>query len=722
MLARPLGYVLAFLVALTSGYLTLGLSRIARAQEAGGQQAWAVLDFNNNTGYGGAEVGRQAADALDVELYKQKKYDVVKRSEVADSMNRLGLQFPLDIVDVQRLGHDLDVRAVVSGDVLSITRNDRHQVQVVVAVRVTDVASGDLINGALAQGSSSPRAGGGDEDEYVNEAIRKAAFAAVNRMQKFNLPIATILNYQGPDQVLLNKGSRDGFYSGLNMMVLRNGQETGRLKVASVDQDSCIAGIVDRGTGMQPQDRAHALFTMPSYSLHNGQVVTTEDIASGPANYSKKKSSFSGVGGIILAVLAAAFLIYLVNRGASQANVGGSTIGTVIAQASNNFGQTSVITAPTNYGVRLNWKNGSINPVSIVEWNVYRDTESPVGGTSVGGGASSTSGTNGTSIFANGPCLVAPRGTYSAIDDGEIRTVYFAYSYTGSVGGSSSGGGGGGSSSSTSGGNGISIGQLGHGYNANCPGATVNQVHNYEVTAVYSVQDLTVGTLGYEETPLSVGAARGYATPLYAVDPTATTTTINVASGSGTAKGAYGATGANLSHVILSWASAGIDADDYVVDFATNAAFTNKYTVQPNGNVYAATLATAGLNLGSQFGLNSNSTTIFYRIGCRHMADNPGPYLDSQHQPNADVNPNGGSYLYAATTGYFSGTYTASSTKTNTGKSGTGTVIVGSPIVGKSSGGTPILVSPVVGKSGTGKSTTGTPVIGTPIFGKSKSR
>ena len=171
---------------------------------------------------------------------------------------------------------------------------------------------------------------------------------------------------------------------------------------------------------------------------------------------------------------------------------------------------------------------------------------------------------------------------------------------------------------------------------------------------MYLVVDAVTGTSDYVETPLSAGTATGYATPLYAVDPTAATTTVK--SGARSPVPAYGATGVNLASAVISWASAGIDADDYVVDLSTNTSFTNKYTVHPTGNVFASTLSTAALNLRSQFGLSSSTTsTIYYRIGCRHMNDNPGPYLDTQHAPNPDINPNGGSYLYASTTGYFSG-------------------------------------------------------------------
>ncbi|MDR3710259.1 MAG: hypothetical protein P4L33_18335 [Capsulimonadaceae bacterium] len=653
MLARPLGYVLAILVVLTSSYLTLGLSRIAQAQSASNSILWAVLDFNNNTGYGGSEIGRQAADALDVDLFNTtlndgRKIEVLKRSEIASSVSSLGLQFPLDVVDIQRLGRNLDARAVVSGDVLSITRNDKHQVQVVVAVRVTDVASGELINGALAQGTSAPRYGTVDEDAYVGEAIRKAAFAAVERIKRFNLPIATVLNYQGPDQVLINKGSRDGYFVGMNMIVLRNGAETGRIKVGTVDQDSAIAGIEDRGTGIRPQDRCHALFTMPSYTVRNGQVVTTDDIASGPTNYSHKKSNFAGIGGIILAVLAAAFLIYLVNRGASSANVGGATIGSVVAQAINNFGSATLISDPSNYGVRVQWANGNINPLKIVEWNVYRDNSSPVGGVGLGGGTSSTSSVTITTLFADGPEIVAPQGTYWVIDDGQVRTVYFKYAVTGGAGSGTS------STSSTSSTSTVSvaIGSLGSGVVQNVPGVTYNHVHNYEVTAVYAQEDATSGTIGYEETPLNVGVAKGYATPELAVDPTAKTTTVNSGGSSVTA---YSATGVTLSNVILSWNTVGSTADDYVVDYSTTPTFANKYTLSPTGNLLGTGISVTA-NLRSHFGLSSTSShVIYYRIGCRHSADVPGPYKDTQHATNPDANPNGGSYLYAATTGYFTG-------------------------------------------------------------------
>ena len=180
------------------------------------------------------------------------------------------------------------------------------------------------------------------------------------------------------------------------------------------------------------------------------------------------------------------------------------------------------------------------------------------------------------------------------------------------------------------------------------------------MTAVYSVQDVVSGQLGYEETPLSVGAAQGYATPLYAADPQGTTTTINETTSAGAAEQAQGATNANLSHFILTWPSGPtgvqIEADDWVVDFSESPTFTTKYTYHETGNVFAPNISTTGLNLKTSLPGYVAGNPIFFRVGSRHSADTPGPFANQNYIPNPDANGKGGSYLYASDTGYFSGT------------------------------------------------------------------
>jgi hypothetical protein len=317
LIARPLSCLLSILIALLPIYLLLGSAKAAHAQQAVRNPLLAVLDFSNDTGYGGPDVGRTAADALVNELSASGKYDVLSRTEVSQGLDDLGLTPPLDAIDLQRLGNKLQADSLVTGEVLAISRTKGgSQVQAVVVVRVTDATTGELVNGSLARGTSTPREGTiADDDALVDEAIGKAMFAAVRQMNNYNLPTATVMSNEGPDTALLNKGSRDGLTTGLEMIVTRGDQTVGRIKVTSIEPDESVATVTDAGIGIRPQDVAKGIFTLPEYSIRGNTVVTDEDISNGAAVKSTSRSSFAGIGGVILAILAAALLISLVNRG-----------------------------------------------------------------------------------------------------------------------------------------------------------------------------------------------------------------------------------------------------------------------------------------------------------------------------------------------------------------------------------------------------------------------
>ncbi len=235
----------------------------AHAQQDGvNLPRWAVLDFSNRTSYGGADIGRQASDALAVQVHAGARAELISRSDIMDAIKQGGFELPLDGTDIQQLGASLDANAVIVGDIVSVGYTKKGQMKVVMAVRVVDVFSGLLRNGAVATGLSVARPLD-DDDTLASEAIRKAAFAAVCEFDRFDLPIATVLSNEGTQKVLLNKGSRDGYYVGLNLLILRNGRTVGQVKVASVDHDSAVGVVTDRGVGIRPQDRAHAVYAMP---------------------------------------------------------------------------------------------------------------------------------------------------------------------------------------------------------------------------------------------------------------------------------------------------------------------------------------------------------------------------------------------------------------------------------------------------------------------------
>lgn len=195
--------------------------------------AWACLDFQNDTPCGGPELGEVAGADLRAALAAGKQETVVPRSDVYATITSLDLKTPYDIVDLQKVGSSavgLAAGAIVTGEVLTVERTDHgHAEKVTIAVRVMDVASGELINGSLAQGSARIAKGDADGQAAILEATANAVHAAVNQMDAYHIPEATVVRYVDPDNVLLDKGSRDGLKPGMKMLVLRHDEEIGSL-------------------------------------------------------------------------------------------------------------------------------------------------------------------------------------------------------------------------------------------------------------------------------------------------------------------------------------------------------------------------------------------------------------------------------------------------------------------------------------------------------------
>ncbi len=436
-----------------------GLTAHAQGLQRNSNPEWAVLDFENHTGYGGPEVGRIASDALVVELGKSNKYDVLSRQETEAGLANTGQTPPLDVIGLQRLGRTLGTNAVVTGEVaaVSFSKNPR-QATASVVVRVTDSNTGELVNGALAQGTSNPRAISTDDDDaLVNEAINNAAFAAVRQLTQFNLPKATVLNNEDQDRVLLNKGTRDGLYDGLNMVVTRNGNEVGRIRVANASQDQSDAVVTRRGLGIQPQDSATAIYQLPAYSVRGNTLEAKADDVNrdGSNSTGGKRGAFSGVTGVLIAVLAGVLLLRFIRRGSGSGSVGGAAVGKVAAQEGRTdvIGGTGVAPGthqyattvagvsvigippapplPSNYlpiSVHITATVGNIPFQNFIEYHVYRSDFPPVlqdsavfyefTATTTTTTTTTNTGT-GLANFGQIPVLVQPTGSpLSVYDDG----------------------------------------------------------------------------------------------------------------------------------------------------------------------------------------------------------------------------------------------------------------------------------------------------------------
>ena len=231
----------------------------------------AVVDFVNESGVQGELLARLATDAVVVEMSKTNRYDVsITRSQIESEMKKLDLHAPLSKVGVVRLGESLSTDAMLQGVVKSVKLSGSgatRSAAVTLVVQMIDQASGEVINGAIQTGKSSPRVGyTPDDDSLITEAINNAAFLVVKTMVDYIIPEATVQANIGADQVMLSKGARDGIKPGMRMIVLRQKEIIGYVQVRSVDPIDSIAKVTKSMRGIRPEDKVRAIFEMPTVS------------------------------------------------------------------------------------------------------------------------------------------------------------------------------------------------------------------------------------------------------------------------------------------------------------------------------------------------------------------------------------------------------------------------------------------------------------------------
>ncbi len=598
----------------------------------------AVLEFGNRpNAQGGGILGRQATDAVVVEMTRTGRFDPTPRTQLNQQLQELGLNPPLDNIGIRRLGQALGVDYVATGDITAISFSERpRRARVTLSVRLTDVISGELANGAIQSGiSPEPPAGAQpDDDTLINQALSNAAFNAVQTLNNYTLPEATILHNTGENNVLLNRGSRDGITPGLEMIVIRGGDRVGRVRVATVGSTDSVATVVDPGKGIRPEDRARAVFSLPGYEVNTntGTIktypVTEQDY--NPRRGRKQKSILGTVLGIAAAVLLAALLF---RPKSSTNNVG---LRGVTARA---FAEPSELAGATAPRVEVSWELGNdIPPGNVVEFQVYRGSVGPIGGTGEGFAGDVPIIALGPQqrVFFDAPTPVVPLQEFeyrqvNPTDPSELtvattnRTgftpgtpqtyrveVIYRRLTVGTGGGNDGGGGGqgggGGGQGGGGGGQGGGGGGQGGGGFGGGGGGGRQQDDNVE----------------FVQAPIS--AFSSIATPVLRPE-------------------AIGPTGdVNLRAVTFTYQTS-FGADEYVIEVADNPTFQNKKTLGPffksKTTVTQTTdgpfdLTRAPFNFREQQGVR-----IYYRIGARNTADNPGPV-----EARRLGVPNGDRYIY----------------------------------------------------------------------------
>lgn len=259
----------ALVLAITSTLIP-PLAKPASAQLMS-QYAVGVTDFMNESGVQGDLLARLATDAVVVEMSKTNRYDVsITRTQMKQKMDDLALHPPLTKLDIVRLGEALQADAMLQGAIKSVQlagSGPTRRASVTLVVQMVDQASGEIVNGAVQTGQSSARVGyTPDDNALITEAVNSAAFLAVRTMIDYVIPEATVMMNVGGSQVMINKGSREGIKPGMRMIVLRDKEIIGYLDVTSADPGDAYARVIKSMRGIQPQDKARAIFEMPMVS------------------------------------------------------------------------------------------------------------------------------------------------------------------------------------------------------------------------------------------------------------------------------------------------------------------------------------------------------------------------------------------------------------------------------------------------------------------------
>lgn len=332
-----------------------------------------VIEFRNDSGVQGSMLARFATDAVVIELSKSNRFDVITRAQIDAQMKELRLANPLNSTERNRLGEALDADAMIEGSIKAVELRGSgatRRAAVTIVVRMVDQSSGQVINGAIQTGTSNVRVGSSpDDDKLIAEAIDNASYQAVKTMIDYIIPEATVQNTIRTNEILLNKGARDGIRLGMRMIVTREREIIGEVEIREVDPDNSTGSIVKQTRGIKPEDKARAVFDMPEVA----KVQADSGTRSGSPSISTKKSSaLPKISKVLLGVLVAWGISKIFDSNGTE------SVGGVAAEAGLS-GYTLPVESGTP-GVRVKWDAGKLGRgKNVIEYHIWRnDVEGPV--------------------------------------------------------------------------------------------------------------------------------------------------------------------------------------------------------------------------------------------------------------------------------------------------------------------------------------------------------
>jgi len=568
----------------------------------------AVVDFRNRSKMPGQMFGRMATDAIVLELLRSGKFGVTSADALEAKMKDLGYQPPLTPRLMTRLGQEVGATSVVNGEVvyLKVSRDDK-QAEARIIVRMLDVASGQLVNGAIATGRSHPRIGyAADEDKMLVEAIKDAARGAVETMLQYIIPEATVLSSIGTEEVLLNKGSQDGLQPGMEMIVVRRveaGMEevVGRVRVKKVTDSDATATIVRAPRGVKPEDRVRAVYELPPDGVGDG---------ADPARRAPRKKSLLSGSKLFWGLVALIGIATLFKGGGDRPE---EVPGTIAVAGTG----PEVASEWDDGGILVAWNNPKgVRHVDIIEYHIWRDNRGqhgPMGGPGNVGPAAMPGQDTGMPFSG-----AIGSFDHSFVDSTVPRTL--AYHYSDPEDRSS----------------------LGSVDMDTIPGIVVGKTHTYWVSCLYRrISPVDASLTYYETTPAFAGRATYIMRPI-PVAPGGTTPTDYI----------------QLDNVTFEWEGSQ-SADLYRIECSTGPDFRRNETwctdvyapTSADGVLHTKTFANV-LNNAQELANLPAGSVVYWRVGARNRSDTPGPYPAGPSPSVGD--PKNTRFIYSAPDQVFS--------------------------------------------------------------------
>lgn len=227
---------------------------------------WAVLDMVDKTGKAPASLAATAGEALRNELGKTGKYETFPAEQISRACTTLNLVTPVtQPISLLRLGAELKATTIVTSELhlfRFVTEGANRRADVMVTIKVLDVASGITVNGSSVISHSTLRPADTSDEVLLADAIQTAAAEVVRNVTSKELPFGTILNtYE--ESAFVNRGTRSGFKVGQELIILRGREQVATAMVAEVEPDTSKVKILTKPKGVQPGDKVRAIFSEP---------------------------------------------------------------------------------------------------------------------------------------------------------------------------------------------------------------------------------------------------------------------------------------------------------------------------------------------------------------------------------------------------------------------------------------------------------------------------